>query len=48
MAKPDPQGKREHDADIADQHDRSALFQDAIEINLQADHKHEQQKSKLA
>ena len=43
----DAQGKWQHNADIADQNDCSPLFKNAFEINLKADHKHEEQKSKL-
>ncbi|MGA2345071.1 MAG: hypothetical protein ABSF93_03645, partial [Candidatus Sulfotelmatobacter sp.] len=41
------QEKRKHDAEIADQHNCRALFEDAFEINLKADHKHKEQKTKL-
>ena len=44
---PNAQGKRQHDADIADEHHRRSLFHDALEIDLKADHKHEEQKPKL-
>ena len=37
----DSKGKRQHDADIANKHNRGPLFQDSLEINLKADHKHE-------
>jgi len=43
----DAQGKRKYDADIAYQHHRGTLFQDAFEINFKTYDKHEEQKPKL-
>ena len=48
MAKPTPRASGNTMLTLLDQDDRSALFQDAIEINLQTNHRHEQQKSSLA
>ena len=42
------QSEWQHNTEIADQHNGSALFQHVCEINFEADHKHEEQKSKLA
>ena len=42
IGQPHAQGKRQHDADIADQHHCGALLHDAFEIDLKTYYKHEE------
>jgi hypothetical protein len=44
----DAQNQRQHNADVADQDDRGPLLENAFQVYLEPDHKHEKQQPELA